>query len=258
MFKKIFKNYDIEDQHNAYGMATAIKQYAKYPSWLPLPCWFEHAPPIINCIYPKDKRMCRNLMMVHNKKQAKLWKEQTDKEVVIMGSPFVHYRRINRIKQNPDAKGTIVYPSHSSKSGKFKVIYDYKKYCDELKVLPEEFHPISICLHQASMEQGVAKYFEEQGFNVLCAGEITDPEFIKNSYGILKKHKYATSNTLTTAAFIAVEMGLPFFIYGEGPFVENTMLAEGQPLGNYKMNILFSESDLKPFLKGPITQIPQD
>ena len=152
-------------------------------------------------------------MLIWNKRLHEDWLSKSDIPCHIVGAPFVHYRRHMGIKPNPDAKGTIVFPSHSTK--KIKVIYDIDRYCEQLLALPEQFHPFSICLHPHDIrEYQMDKEYEKRGFKTLCAGLDPNRPFYEVFYENLKAHRYASSNDPGSYLFYAVEMGIPFFLLG--------------------------------------------
>ena len=97
-------------------------------------------------------------------------------------------------KQKPDAKGTVAFPAHSTIYS--RAIYDIDEYCNLLKSLPDEFQPVTICLHHSDIEEyEMDKEFEKRGFKTVCASfNQGDKQFYEAFYDILCSHKYATSN----------------------------------------------------------------
>ena len=60
--------------------------------------------------------------------------------------------------------------------------------------------------------------FQNKSENITA---IFDYRFIERFYEIIRKFKYATSDIVGSYLYYAVEMGIPFFIYGEHPIFEN-------------------------------------
>jgi hypothetical protein len=153
-------------------------------------------------------------MLVWSKRMAEIWKARSEKPVVILGSPFVLYRRMKNILLRKDAKGTVVFPHHSTKSTQAE--YELEEYCKALHSLPEDFKPVTVCLYYMDMPlQG--PIFERNGFRVVTAGrpQWTGFRFVNRFYDILSKHQYSTSNLIGSYTFYAVEMGIPFFLSGK-------------------------------------------
>ena len=111
-----------------------------------------------------------------------------------------------------DAKGTIAFPAHSTPS--IDDISDVEQYTKQLLELPEEFQPISVCLHMHDINKGRHHIFEKYNIPVYTAGNCYDDRFAKRFYGIIKNFRYATSNMVGSYLFYCIEMGIPFFIYG--------------------------------------------
>ncbi len=183
-----------------------------------------------NCIPDIDlHKKGLDLMLFWNRRLHNEWIQMKDTPSYIIGSPFARYRRYMNITQNEDAKGTIAYPGHSISN--IKANFDLDRYCDELKALPEEFHPITISLHPTDIRKyGWDKEFQSRGFETYCAASEWRKPFYENFYNKLRQFKYATSNEVGSYLFYAVEMGTPFFLMGEEP-VKNipTTGTHGQP-----------------------------
>ena len=128
------------------------------------------------------------------------------------GLLFFMYRRMQNIEKSKSAKGTIVFPAHSCSVT--DVIIDWNLYIEKLKLLPDEFKPINICLYFKDILNGSHKVFLENGFDVYTAGHCNDPDFVDNFYEIARHHKYATTNgEYVSSLFYTSEMGIDSFIY---------------------------------------------
>lgn len=198
-----------------YSFNLIIKKYCRFPVYLPIPFYMEHGWTPSGEAIPSDLRTKKKLMLVFNTKREEAWKAKSNIPVVIMGSPFIHYRRHNGLVKELEAKGTIAFPGHSCETTDIK--YSIGKYCNSLLSLNEAFHPITICLHDEDIRKGAAESFSKFGFEIECAGSRYDIRFVQNFYNILNRHQYATSNEVGSYTFYAVEMGIPFFILGEIP-----------------------------------------
>lgn len=195
-----------------YGFNEIIKRYACYPWYLPLPAHFEHgwAPNVL----PTDLDTSRPLMLVFSARKAHEWKRQSKKPVFVIGSPFSIYKKMNQLKQSSSAKGTVCFPAHSTYG--LKSQFKIQEYCDELKKLPENFKPITICLFWFDYIDKSSDIYRQNGFKVVTAGSkfSIGLSFVKKFYEILANHKYATSNEIGSQTFHTVDFGLPFFLTG--------------------------------------------
>lgn len=196
-----------------YGISDIVRKWCNYPKWLPFRFEIHHG--WYTAIEPRDTDLRSNspIMMVYNKRQKDMWEKRSKKPVFIVAAPFIHFRRMEKIEQNKNACGTIVFPSHSGT--KVVPVFNTKKFCNDLKKLPKEFQPITICLHDDDLRRGFDKIYIENGFKVVCAGHRHSAQFAEKFYNILKKHKYSTSNALGSYVLYSVEMGIPFYLYGD-------------------------------------------
>lgn len=238
-----------------YGFNEIIRQYARFPWYLPLPCHFEHGWTPSNHAPKSDLITDKPLMLVLSRRRGESWKRKSQVPVEIMGAPFIHYKKMHHIVQQKDAKGTVVFPSHSTYDQKRD--FSAQRYCRELKNLSEEFQPITICLFWLDYIEKEANIYRKYGFKVVSAGYkfSIGLNFAKNFYKILSQHKYATSNEVGSYMFYAVDLGLPFFLTGKPPipdYVEKYTNADGLDLAN---DFTHGFVATKMFNTGPVTQI---
>jgi hypothetical protein len=196
------------------------------------------------------------LMLVFSKRRKKTWQRATSKQIEIMGAPFVLYKNMNKIGKRKDAKGTVVFPSHSTYFTRSK--FSIEEYCEVLNELPAEFKPITICLFWLDYIDPSTDIYRKYGFDVVSAGvKIANSlSFVRNFYRILTRHKYATSNDVGSYAFYAIDLGIPFFLTGTTPTVVN----QGQKDKNISevdrmTDHEFGRKTTGLFSTGPTTQI---
>jgi hypothetical protein len=243
-----------------YGLNIIIKEYAKFPKILPLPCHMEHGwTPAVDA-EPGDLAIEKPLMLVFSERRALAWKRKSAVPVVVISAPFVCFRNMRHITKKDDAKGTVVFPSHSTLSLDSK--FDIKSFCNELKALPKEFHPITICLFWFDYIKESADIYREAGFSVVTAGSKINNslDFVKNYYKILSSHNYAASNEVGSYTFYAVEMDIPFFLVGKTPVLE---MKKGKKDPNVPEKYKITDFGLgKPattlFSTGPVKVISKD
>lgn len=195
-----------------YGFGKYLRKYAYYPSFLPLNIYFSHG--VTHHDSPAAHEYENNApsILFFSPRLTNVYKKNSKKPCATILSPNVFYRRKFNIKKEKEAVGTIAFPCHSTPG--IDDLTDYKEYCEKLKSLAVEFHPISVCLHYHDINKGSHKIFMDNGFEVLTAGNPFHPEFIERYYNILKNGKYVTSNELGSYTYYALEMGIPFLHYG--------------------------------------------
>jgi len=201
----------------AYGFNQIIKHYARFPWYLPLPANLEHGWTPRDHALVTDLKTTKPLMLVMSRRRKAQWQKKSKIPAQIMGSPFIHFKNLRKITQNKNAKGTIVFPAHSTFD--LKSEYDIEDFCGKIKNLPEKFQPVTICLFYLDFISAKADLYRQAGFEVVTAGckLANSLDFAKNFYKIIVSHRYCVSNKVSSATFYAVDLGLPFFLLGEKP-----------------------------------------
>ena len=193
-----------------YGFGKQIRRFAGYPMKLPLCINTDHGVGLDSIL--KTEIMCdAPVQFYHAPENVDAWRKQFKKPCYVLHSPFVFYRKKNKISQSENSKGTLAYATHTTEE--VDDISNVELYITDLKALPGEYHPVSICLHYHDINKGLHKTFLKHGFRVFTAGHPYDYNFIKNFYNILKDFKYTTSNMVMSCLYYSVEMGIPCLLY---------------------------------------------
>ncbi|MBO4294989.1 MAG: hypothetical protein J5896_06065 [Alphaproteobacteria bacterium] len=246
----------------AYGIKAIFREYVGRDfkgklveiqhGWTPL----ETA--LVSDLEKANEKDCR-AMLAWNKRYKDDWDKKSKVPCYVTGAPFVLYRRMKGIEQNKDAKGTIAYPAHSIQN--MKANFDIDEYCNKLKALPAEFHPITISLHPVDIDEfHMDEEYKKRGFDTVCAAKVAGKSFHEIFYDILRQFKYATSNEPGSYTFYAVEMGVPFFILGE-PAISNN--SDGRdpnvPKGDFSIiDFKYGKTAYELFSKKPFGQIAKE
>lgn len=200
-----------------YGTGQGIREYGYYPNWLPLYIFTDHGVSRGSLFSKAELENDSEAMFFHSTESVDEFKKCSKAPCYCYYSPMVFYRKNHGIEKDKEAKGTLVFPQHSLAS----TSVDVDKYIRQLKELGEEFQPVSICVHRDEIESGLYKNFLDAGFDLYTAGHPDDWDYVKRFYENLRKFKYATSNSAGSYLFYAVEMGIPFFIYGDEVYYNN-------------------------------------
>ncbi len=240
-----------------YGYNALIRQYTGYPSWLFLPCHSEHGIMMKGEILESDLQTDKPLMLIGARYSYDLWKERSELPAILSGSPFVHHRRKHQIEQSGDASGSVAFPAHTVPG--IKAHFDIEKYCEQLRELPNEFQPVTICLHWQCVKIGRDEIYRRAGFDVTCAGHYRQRHFARNFYEILRRHRYSTSNLVGSYLFYSVEMNIPFFLTGDTPTFTSNGADINAPKGDYTTDFWPEIAIVKKaFNTGPTTTITRE
>ncbi|MDJ0616487.1 MAG: DUF5672 family protein [Calothrix sp. MO_192.B10] len=213
---------EICDVNRFYGHANIIKQYCTYPENEPIPMAIQHG---YNRFYKlKHDHFDESLFdyWVYTpriKENAINSYDISPSSIHILGSPFLYL--IDEISYSPlnfnESKGTIAFPAHSIPDNQIVGTYDY--YAEQLKSLPSEFHPITVCLHYHDINLGHHHAFYQRGFAVITCGNYSPLQnnYLHNFIHFCKSHKFITSNSYSSACVYGMYLGLKFFVYGEEP-----------------------------------------
>ncbi len=198
-----------------YGFGRYIREYGFYPKWFPLCIYTDHSPGNRDSPSPHELASSAPVQVYHSAHRVKQWRTISKKPCYCLYSPYVYFRKSRKIGKSDDAKGTIAFPAHSTDA--IDNISDVQVYIDQLKNLPPEYQPVSVCLHATDVKKGLHRDFIRNGFSVYTAGDPFSGKFIERFYSIIRNFKYATSNLGGSYLYYCVEMGIPFFLYGDGP-----------------------------------------
>ena len=199
-----------------YSMDIIFKKIYKIPKFIPVAmvCLLEHGANFqFSFFYERLLKSKNDLIFFENIFRVNEYYKQTGNKSYPIGPLYPKYRKLKNYQPKHDRSGTLAFPSHSSSQHDFSS--GYKKYANDLKLLPEKYHPITICMYYYDIINGHYKIFEEEGFTVITNGYIANPKFPDYLYEHISSYKYTTSNHAGSYAFYSLEMGIPFFLYGD-------------------------------------------
>lgn len=196
-----------------YGYLSVAKKFIKLPGFLPLYVHLEHGWDQKDEIYNNDLNTGHKIILTFNERRRRLFASHNIKPIV-MGCPMLMYIKMHSVKKSSEACGTIVFPA---KGGNFvKEVFDIRGFCENLKNLPSEYHPITICLTDYGMNEENNRFYKSFGFDVVTAGYHLSPSFTKRFCELLPNFKYASSNIIGTYVLPCIELGIPFFLLRNG------------------------------------------
>lgn len=213
-----------------YSFGRCYRDWLGLPSWAPLPIYGDHGVALSGILSPHEIKAKPKVFITWFKDRAEsLAKEKQKKDILHIPHPWIPFRKKYKIEKLPDAKGTLVFYSHTN-TGIEIVEYDWDQYFSGLKNLPDEYHPLIICMHRHDVEKGYHRHIRKYGLPIISAGETSSPYFVERFYDIVSKFAFATSNSGGSEVFYCEELGLSYFIFGEPPKYFNFSSSE-LPIG---------------------------
>lgn len=199
-----------------YSFGKHIRNYAFYPSFLPLYCFTDHGAGVCyDYIIPFELENDAPIQFYSSPVSIEMFKNVTSKPCYPYMNPMVWYRRNNNITQSPHARGTLAFPVHEAANVENKT--NWKEYALTLKALPEEMQPVCVSIFYSDIQKGLHHVFLEHGIPVYTAGNAADQRFAERFYEMIRHFKYSTAHLMTSGAYYCVEMGIPFSLYGTPP-----------------------------------------
>ncbi len=205
-------------RNEGYGWAGILKQYAGYPSRLPVEAVIPHG------VYLDTERVAEEeleapvpAVLNYPAMRNTTWERLSDKVVVPSASPFLYALELFRREFPGPATtdGTIFFPAHATETMHWDV--DWEALVRTLTALDDEHQPVTVCMHMAEYEKGFHRIFADAGFEVVSAGNPWDREFIYRWLHLLSMHRFAASNDVGGCAYYSVRAGTPFFLLGDVP-----------------------------------------
>ena len=205
---------EVENINKYYGFNKIIKKYIHYNSILPLPATLQHGWGMYKNYNIYELSTSLPEVWVWSKRVADEFKKIKHNKIIrIIGSPILYLSSRKLSNKNIIKRGTIVFPQHCSVSQ--DSIGDFEKYAYQLSQLPKIYFPITVCLYFIDIEKGYDKYYRKYNFNIISNGKTTTGNFLANFIKNTASYKYATSNSISTACFYSIYLGLRYFHYGD-------------------------------------------
>lgn len=193
-----------------YSYGKWYRDYACISEKIPLFVYSEHGV-AFDVVHKHELENDAEAMFVFSDAKLERYKKLSSKPCYKVMNPFVWYRRQN-VKQVVNPSGTLVFPSHSTCND--QCIFDIDEYVYQLKMLPEDMHPVCVCLHMSDVSKGLHLDFMKRGLPVYTAGDASDLRFAERFYDLLRHFRYTMSNMIGSYTYYSIEMGIPFSLYG--------------------------------------------
>tara|TARA_R110002072_G_scaffold112331_4_gene241357 strand:+ start:6651 stop:7607 length:957 start_codon:yes stop_codon:yes gene_type:complete len=208
--------YELYSPNDNYGFAHVMKSYADYPVADSIYATFPHG------MYMRDKVVSISELeadfpnvLNYPPFTTPLWKKAAKTKKIIPFAAPIHYalKVFQSEVTKSERRGTLFLPMHSTKM--VEINFDRDAVLAELQELPDEFKPITICLHWQDIEKGLHIFFRDKGFDVVCAGHFTDCDYIFRWLHLISQYKLVAHCGFGSALFYSVLAGVPFYLTKE-------------------------------------------
>lgn len=196
-----------------YGHAEILLAYCGLPRDTPIPVQIQHGWQPGFGLRPQDLAQ-PGPKMIWSTRNLERAIEAGYRGAVALGAPWIY------LPDEPDPgpeheRSVLVVPFHGwEKASVSGTMADYAEALTRLEA--RGFGPITVCLYWFEYEQQpLRELFESRGFATTTMGHRNDnPEFLPRQRALIRRHRFVTSNRVSTAAFYALDAGRPFFLYG--------------------------------------------
>lgn len=200
-----------------YSHGKWIRKYGYFPSNWPVRVHVMHGPSQWDQVMPHLLDSHADAFGFFSERLLNDWLLKSRKAGLVLKSPFIVCRELNSISLSDKRSGSLFFHAHSTFWTEKRS--DYSRIFEEFEKLPEEFRPISICMHFVDIQKNNHLPYIENGYKVYTAGNWKNEFFIENFYEIVRNFKFAFSNSFGSQAFFCTELGIPFSIINVPPVV---------------------------------------
>ena len=196
-----------------YSFGKTYRNWLGWPWFMPLPMSGDHGMVLNRSLTEREVNSgARTFLTWSSWRTAAQLGSKID--VIQVPHPWVIYKRKRMLVKNEDARGTLVFVAHTSEE-LFRGDFDFKKYVESLKALPETFHPFSLCIQMHDVRKGLHKELLTLGLPIFTLGNSSSPFFVDRFYDLVLRFNFATSNVTGSQLFYCQEAGVPYFIFGQ-------------------------------------------
>lgn len=233
-----------------YSFGRCYREWLNLPSWLPLPFGGDHGVNDTGILTSGEILSKTNVFLTWTKDRYEVLKKKYKKKILHVPHPWVTFRRAYKLKKDKNSKGTLIFFTHTTFGVETKK-YDYEKYFAELKMLPDNYHPLVICMHYMDIKKNYHLDILKYNLPIISVGDWSSSYFVERFYSMISKFNFATSNFGGSELFLCEEFGVNYFIKGD-PItfinIHNTGLKTGEikldktgAKFNAKKNLLFKQ-----------------
>jgi hypothetical protein len=199
----------------SYGFGRCYREWLGLPYWAPLPINGDHGVCLQSTIREYDLNAKPRLHLASFKDRAQANSGDEGKRVLRIPHPWPLFRRRYGFNKREDAKGTLIFYTHSCPG--IEVEHDFDGYFTALKKLPDEYHPLTVCMHRHDIGKGYHRTSRKYGIPIISVGYTGSQYFVERFYSMISNFNFATSSYGGSELFYCEEFGVKYFIMGKRP-----------------------------------------
>ena len=242
-----------------YSYGKCLRHWVGYPGWLPLFVYADHGVSLQSSLAPHEVESPARVHFTWNAEKLERYRDDKKKNITYIPHPWITYRRSQKIERVANPKGTIVFFTHLAPGFEWEN-RDSEDYFNSLRALPEKFQPVVLCLHMHDIKEGVHKHLRKQGFPIVTAGNTFNVDFVDRFYALARNFAYASSASWGSNVAYCIELGIPYFYFGEVPVLHNVSSTQ-LPVGvvdfsdeHHRRN----ETKAMEMFRHPVDQVTQE
>ena len=230
-----------------YSIGYILNQYAGMPDDYPIRGIIEHAPQLSKLLVGGFSVHNSLPSIVCSKFRVELIESEEGNHGAYAIGPHIAYakhayteKKIVEEKKRL-GKNLLVFPAHSVQG--LDANYDFEDFINEIKRIGEDFDSIRICLFWKDILEGKYKYYLDDEFELVTAGNFYDPLFLPRLKTIIETSTITMSNSLGTHVGYCVFLNKPHYLYSSDVNLDKSK-TDGEKISNhqYKFNLQFRES----------------
>ncbi len=212
-----------------YSFGRCYREVSGWPYWLPIPVYGDHGVCFLSKFEPHELESTSRVHFSWYERRVNSLRDSNAKNVIHITHPWIAYRIKKQISVKSEAKGTLIFYSHSNVG--IDVNIDDDEYFNDLFELDAAYKPFVVCLHQHDIDKGVHLRLRKYGLPIITMGYTNSFMFVDRFYDVVTQFKYATSPKGGSELFYCHEVGVKYFIYGRNPRYVNVSHKQ-KPLGD--------------------------
>ena len=211
--KKLEKDEWLPD---IYLIEKALKDYAGLPEDYNIKAVIEHAAQLNNCINGGFDVHASYPSIVSSPFRVSVIENAPKNNGAYAIGPYIAYAQSAlsdhklKLERKRLGKNLLVFPAHSIRG--LKAVYNIKSFCEEIKVISNEYDSVRICLFWKDVLLGTAEIYQKYGFEVVTAGHYYDPMFMPRLKSIIETSTMTMSNKLGTYIGYCIYLNKPHLL----------------------------------------------
>ena len=209
---KYLSEYIIDN--NYYGVGYSLKEYIGRNK--PLNAFIEHGYIFGSFVDLSCNIWYPQCIITFGKVRKRHLQKKTSKNIIPIG-PYIHYAKdyLNDLDfqkaKNKYGKMLLVIPVHGPTGG--QIAYDMNILVDQIDDMKAQYDTIAVCLFYSDIQNHeVVNFYKKKGYQLFCAGDRYDWNFLSRLKSIIKLSDFTVSNYPGTHVGYCIYMGKPHWL----------------------------------------------